>query len=518
MSAGSVAPGISAAAPAEGRNPSEVMAAVDLGSNSFHMVVARLQHGQLTIVDRLRDMVRIASGLDAHGRLRSDARVRALESLHRFGERLRDMHAHQVRVVGTNTLRRARDAKPFLAAAEQALGHPVEIISGIEEARLIYVGVSHHVPDADGPMLVIDIGGGSTELIIGRGYEPRYLESLYIGCVDLSRRFFARGRFSAKRFDKARLAVRLELRPVIAGFRSLGWETAVGSSGTIRAAERVARSLGLSDGGLSVDALETLIEAVIQAGGIGHLHLPDFNTEREPVFPGGLAILVETMAGLGIERLNVSDGALREGLLYDMLGRIQRQDARDRTIRAMQRRYSVDEAQARRVETTALALLEQTAESWALNEASPRRLLVWAAGLHEAGLDIAHTKYHEHGAYLIAHADLPGFGRLEQRLLSILVGCHRRKIERFDTDDLPHGVRTPLFRLMILFRLAVLLNRSRSPVELPAIRLRIAPRGLEIGFPVRWLAGNHLTRADLKQEKAWLKAVGFRLRVKALPD
>ena len=170
------------------------MAAVDLGSNSFHMVVARLQHGQLTIVDRLRDMVRIASGLDAHGRLRREARVRALESLHRFGERLRDMHAHQVRVVGTNTLRRARDAKPFLAAAEQALGHPVEIISGIEEARLIYVGVSHHVPDADGPMLVIDIGGGSTELIIGRGYEPRHLESLYIGCVDLSRRFFARGR------------------------------------------------------------------------------------------------------------------------------------------------------------------------------------------------------------------------------------------------------------------------------------------------------------------------------------
>ena len=492
------------------------MAAVDLGSNSFHMVVARLQHGQLTIIDRLREMVRIASGLDARAGLDRRTQEHALDCLRRFGERLRDMQAHQVRVVGTNTLRRARRAENFLTSAEEALGHPVEIISGIEEARLIYVGVSHHAPNADGQMLVIDIGGGSTELIIGKGYEPRRLESLFIGCVELSSRFFDGGKASAKRFEKARLAVRLELRPVVARFRSMGWETAVGSSGTIRAAERVTRALGLIQGGLTIDALEGLIGEIIRAKGLRNLQLPDFDAQRGPVFSGGLAILVEMMACLKIDELNVSDGALREGLLYDMLGRIQHQDARDRTISAMQQRYHVDEAQAKRVEATASLLLRQVAEAWNLQDESLERILGWAARLHEVGLDIAHTKYHQHGAYLIANVDLPGFGRLEQRLLSILVGSHRRKIERFDTDDIPQGMRKTAFRLMILFRLAVLLNRSRSPMESPEIRLKASTRALEIRFPREWLAENHLTRADVAQERIWLQSLGFKLRVGTL--
>jgi len=491
------------------------MAAVDLGSNSFHMVVARLQQGQLAIVDRLREMVRIASGLDARGGLDPGAQERALDCLRRFGERLRDMQAHQVRVVGTNTLRRARRAESFLTMAEEALGHPVEIISGIEEARLIYVGVSHHVPNAEGQMLVIDIGGGSTELIIGKGYEPQHLESLFIGCVELSSRFFSEGKVTAKRFAKARLAARLELRPVIAGFRSLGWDAAVGSSGTIRAAERVARSLGLIEGGLTVDALESLIGEIIRAKNIRNLRLPDFDVQRAPVFSGGLAILVEVMAGLEIDQLQVSDGSLREGLLYDMLGRIQHQDARDRSISAMQQRYHVDGAQASRVEATALSLLEQIQESWGLQEESLERILGWSARLHEVGLDIAHSKYHQHGAYLIANADLPGFGRLEQQLLAILVGCHRRKIERFDTQEIP-GMRKQAFRLMILLRLAVLLNRSRSPVESPEIQLKPSSRGLEIRFPEEWLARNHLTRADLDQERVWLQSVGLKLKVRTL--
>lgn len=492
------------------------MAAVDLGSNSFHMVVARLQQGQLTIVDRLREMVRIASGLDARGRLDRESQERALDCLRRFGERLRDMHAHQVRVVGTNTLRRARRADKFLALAEEALGHPVEVISGIEEARLIYIGVSHHVPNADGQMLVIDIGGGSTELIIGKGYEPQRLESLYIGCVELSSRFFGRGKASAKRFDKARLAVRLELSPVMARFRSMGWDIAVGSSGTIRAAENVARSLGLIEGGLTLGALETLISEIIDARGVRNLRLPEFNVQRGPVFAGGLAILVETMACLEIDELHVSEGSLREGLLYDMLGRIQHQDARDRTISAMQQRYHVDEAQANRVEATALQLLDQVAKPWKLEGESMKRTLVWAARLHEVGLDIAHSKYHQHGAYLIANADLPGFGKLEQQLLSILVGCHRRKIERFETDSIPSSMRRSAFRLMILFRLAVLLNRNRSPTDSPEFRLDVSDRSLEIRFRKKWLARNHLTRADLDQEKSWLESVGFRLRVRTL--
>ena len=487
------------------------MAAVDLGSNSFHMVVARLRHGQFTIIDRIREMVRLASGLDAGGGLSDRVAARALDCLGRFGERLRDMHAHRVRVVGTNTLRRARRAGNFRRAAEAALGHPVEVISGIEEARLIYVGVSHHVPSADDQMLVIDIGGGSTELIIGEGYEPRYLESLFMGCVGLSARFFEDGRVSAMRFERARLAARLELQPVIAPFRSLGWKTAVGSSGTIRAAESVARGLGLIEGGLTVDALKTLMGEVNRAGGVQNLDLPEFNPQRAPVFPGGLVILLETMIGLGIDELQVSDGALREGLLYDMLGRIQRQDARDRTIDAMQSRFNVDRTQAQQVETSALDLLTQVQAAWGLEAPTNARALAWAARLHEVGLDIAHAKHHQHAAYLIANADLPGFNRLEQLQLAIVVGHHRRKLDGFSAAELPASLRKPALRLTVLFRLAVLLNRSRRVVESPPIHLSVAGKRLEVRFERTWLEENHLTRADLEQERVWLEALGFQL-------
>lgn len=489
------------------------MAAVDLGSNSFHMVLARLHHGQLTIVDRLREMVRIASGLDKRSRLDYVTQERALDCLRRFGERLRDMQAHQVRVVGTNTFRKARRSKNFMKAAEEALGHPVDVISGIEEARLVYLGVSHHVAQVDGPILVIDIGGGSTELIIGEGHEPKRLESLFMGCVELSSRFFDHGKFTRRRFARARLAARLELRPVAAQFHRTGWQMAVGSSGTIRAAARVARNLGFLEAGITVEALEAIIEEMIKARHIERLQLPEFNVERAPVFSGGLAILVETMICLGIEELAVSEGALREGLLYDMLGRIQHEDARDRSIRAMQLRFHGDEAQSERVRATALELQNQVREPWRLNDESLERVLGWAAQVHEVGLDISHAKYHEHGAYLIANTDLPGFGRLEQVLLSILVGYQRRKIDSFDIGELPAGWREKAIRLTILFRLAVLLNRSRSPAELPEIRLLPSSRSLRVRFPKEWLASNYLTQADLKQERVWLKGIGFRLRI-----
>ena len=493
--------------------PPAVMAAVDLGSNSFHMVVARLRHGQFTIIDRIREMVRLASGLDARGTLSTSAAGRAIDCLERFGERLRDMHASRVRVVGTNTLRRAMRARSFLKAAQAALGHPVEVISGIEEARLIYLGVSHHVPSAGEQMLVIDIGGGSTELIIGEGFEPRYLESLFMGCVGLSGRYFGGSEVSAARFGKAQLAARLELQPVIATFQSMGWNTAVGSSGTIRAAERAARSMGLIENGLTVDAVETIIDEVIRAGGVRQLGLADFNPRRAPVFPGGLVILRETMAGLGIGELQVSDGALREGLLYDMLGRIQRHDARDQTINGLQRRFHVDRAQARRVESSALALLAQVDADWGVAGKFYTRILIWAARLHELGLDIAHAKHHRHAAYLIANADLPGFNQLEQHLLAIVVGHHRRKLDGFGTDELPSSMRKAALRLTVLFRLAVLLNRSRCTVESSPILLRASGKRLKVLFDRVWLEENHLTRADLEQERAWLKAVGVKLRV-----
>ncbi|HJR69978.1 MAG TPA: exopolyphosphatase [Gammaproteobacteria bacterium] len=494
-------------------DPAEVMAAVDLGSNSFHMVVARNQHGEPSIVDRLREMVRLASGLDGDKMLDEASQERALACLHRFGQRLRDMRAHQVRIVGTNTLRKARNGAAFLAKAEEALGHPVEVISGIEEARLIYLGVSHHTESTGGANLVIDIGGGSTELIIGEGYEPQHLESLYVGCVGISRAHFDDGKLSAKRFDRARLAVRLELRPVAATFRRRGWKRAIGSSGTIRAAADVARELGLADRGVTATAVEAIIEELIKARRSDELRLPGLGAERAPVFAGGVAILAEVMSMLRIEHLDISNGALREGLLYDMLGRLHDEDARERSIRAMQRRYHVDLEQAARVESTAAVLLEQVARSWQLSGALFRQLLVWAACLHEVGLDIAHARYHHHGGYVVANSDLPGFAQLEQKMLASLVTLHRRKLDDPFLDELPGTWRAPAFKLIVLLRLAVLLNRSRSPSDLPTIGLVPGKDSLELRFPAGWLDANPLTAADLAQETEWLASRGFELKI-----
>jgi exopolyphosphatase/guanosine-5'-triphosphate,3'-diphosphate pyrophosphatase len=497
-------------------DPAEVMAAVDLGSNSFHMVVARARHGQLTIVDRLREMVRLASGLNDYGYLDNPSQDRALACLRRFGQRLRDMHAGQVRVVGTNTLRRARNAEAFLSSAEEALGHPVEVISGMEEARLIYLGVSHHVDGRDGPNLVVDIGGGSTELIIGEGFEPKRLESLAIGCVGLSRRFFDSGRLSRKRFDRARMAVRLELRPVAASFQRYGWAQAIGSSGTIRTAGEIAEKLGLVDRGISAAAVEDIIERMIAARRIDDVKLPGLGAERAPVFAGGVAILGEILGGFSIGHMSVSDGALREGLLYDMLGRLRHEDARELSIRAFQQRFHVDEDQADRVEATAAALFAMAAERWQINEERYGLLLTWAARLHEVGLDISHSKYHLHGGYLLANADLPGFVRMEQQLLAALVAAHRRKIDEQTLANVPARWQTALFRLIVLLRLAVLLNRSRSPVVLPPFELTVSAQQLELRFPKSWLADNPLTQADLVQEQTWLQERGFELRLGVL--
>jgi exopolyphosphatase/guanosine-5'-triphosphate,3'-diphosphate pyrophosphatase len=488
------------------------MAAVDLGSNSFHMIVARLQHGQLVVIDRLREMVRLASGLRADGTLDPASESRALQCLQRFGERIRTMHAERVRVVGTNTLRRTRNSQAFLAAAEAALGHPVEVIAGIEEARLIYQGVAHSLPAADGRTLVVDIGGGSTELIVGQGFEPERLESLFMGCVGISQRFFDE-KLTAKRFDRARLAVRLELRPIEHSFRGWGWEQAVGSSGTIRAAARVAEALGLAEGGLDAAALEAIIARIIDMKKVARLSLPGLDSERAPVFAGGVAILVEVMETLGITRLGVSDGALREGLLYDMIGRLSHEDARERTVRAMRARYHVDPAQAGRVAATAERLLSGVAQAWGLTDERYSQALQWSAQLHEIGLDIAHTKYHQHGAYLLRNADLPGFGRKEQLLLATLVGGHRRKLSDLSFADLSEGQRQPALKLLVLLRLAALLERSRTDTQLPPLELRASHQSLEILFPPDWLEANRLTLADLEQEKSFLAEVGFDLRI-----
>jgi exopolyphosphatase/guanosine-5'-triphosphate,3'-diphosphate pyrophosphatase len=493
---------------------SDVIAAVDLGSNSFHMVVARYSHGQLVVVDRLREMVRLAAGVDEDGRIDKDVAARALACLERFGQRLRDMHASRVRVVGTNALRIARRKQAFLERAREALGFPIEIVSGIEEARLIYSGVAHHLPSEAGHRLVIDIGGGSTELIIGERHEPLELESLQMGCVSMSQRFFADGRISPKRVARARLAARLELEPVQTPFQRRGWERAVGSSGTVRAIAESLREV-VPSGGTTITpaSLEALLERLTEAGHIRAIELQAVTDERRPVFPGGVVILAEIVQALGLEQMRFVEGALRDGLLYDMVGRMTRADARERTVGSMQRRYHVDIEQAERIESTALQFLTQVSSAWGLSDPLAELSLRWAARLHEIGLDVAHNSYHRHGAYLLDNADMPGFAREEQPLIARLVGNHRRKLGLEHLEDLiPPWDRLALF-LIVLLRLAVLLHRGRSPTALPEIELSARGHTLEARFPPRWLREHPLTAADLQLEIAYLRAQRLRLRV-----
>lgn len=477
------------------------------------MVVGELRFGQLTIIDRLRETVRLAEGLTTHGDLAPAARARALECLSRFGERLRDMHASSVRAAGTSALRRARDSESFREEAENMLGHPIEVISGREEARLIYKGVSHSLPPNAGFRLVLDIGGGSTELILGEGNEPRALESLHMGCVWMTETYFKDGKISASSFEKAQLAARLKLRPVKAYFRNYTEVEAIGTSGTIIATESVARELGfIESNDLTPKAVEQLIEQVLKFDHVDQINLPGLPERRAQVWPGGLAILAELLRALKISRLRISDGALREGLLYDYLGRLQHEDARERSVRAMARRFNVDLNQSQRVTDTACMLLEKCKSGWQLTSQLASDILGWATALHEIGLDISHSGFQRHGAYIVENADMPGFPRAEQKILAFLIENQRQVINLQPCQALPKVWHRSALRLMILLRIAVLLNRSRTSKVIPSIDLSVNECEIELVFPENWLAANPLTIADLDRERTYLESIGYTLK------
>jgi len=491
----------------------EIIAAVDLGSNSFHMIVGELRHGQLAILDRLRETVRLAEGLSADGNLSDDARNRALDCLSRFGERLKDMQAGSVRVAGTSTIRRVGDNSSFIAEAEAHLGHPIEVVSGIEEARLIYSGVSHSLPPTDGMRLVSDIGGGSTEVILGQASTPRALESLHMGCVSMTERYFPDGRISRWGFNQARMAARLELRPVKAFFRGDSDVQAIGTSGTILATAAVLQELGLVDAGITLPAVDALIDKVAEFDSVSDISLNGLSDRRAQVWPGGLSILAELLNTLRIDVMHISDGAMREGLLYDLLGRLQHEDARERTVSAVASRFQIDGDQADRVARVAGDLHLQCREVWQLESELAGKMLAWASRLHEIGLDISHDGYQRHGAYIAEHADLPGFPQAEQRFLATLIGGQRHRIDASRFDALPQSWRTAALRLLIVLRLAVLLNRSRTATDLPSVSLSVEQNGLRIGCDTAWLKDNPLTVADLAREQEFLARVGYDLQL-----
>lgn len=494
------------------KKPPRCVAAVDLGSNSFHMIVCSLNDGKLQTVDRLREMVRLADGLDNKNVLDHDTQKRALACLERFGQRIRDFPHESVRAVGTNTLRKAKNAPQFLEKAEQALGYPIHIISGIEEARLIYQGVAHSVGSTGDLRLVVDIGGGSTEYIIGKEDIPKKKESLSMGCVIMSKRFFAYGKLSKNDFNKAILFVDQQLEPFQKKFHRKHWDQAIGSSGTFRSIDKVLQAKGWSNNGITLSGLELLVAHIRQCTHINELNLPDLDNERLPVFTGGVAIAYATFKNLGIEQMSVADGALREGLIQDLLGRIYDRDIRSATAKTLAERYHTDQQHTDRIKQTVSYILNQlNYESCLFNNPQAAQFLDWAGELHEIGHDIAHNQYHKHSAYIIEHGDLAGFATQDQVLLSTIVRYHKRKFSRSPFNELPAPWNNLAAFMTIVLRLAVVLRRNRQEHDLPEFKIAITKSRIELHFPGDWLLGAPLTHADLIQEADYLKAAGFKL-------
>ncbi|MWV14525.1 exopolyphosphatase [Pseudomonas sp. L-22-4S-12] len=490
-----------------------LIAAIDLGSNSFHMVLAKAEHGEVRILERLGEKVQLAAGIDEQRLLSEEAMARGLDCLSRFGQLIQGLPQGAVRIVGTNALREARNRAEFIRRAEALLGHQVDVISGREEARLIYLGVSHSMPDNPGKRLVADIGGGSTEFIVGQRFEPLLRESLQMGCVSYTQRYFRDGKVTAARYAQAYTAARLELMTIEQGLQRLGWQEAVGASGTIRAVGLAIQAGGLGSGEINPEGLAWLKRKVLKLGDVEKLDLDGIKPDRRQIFPAGLAIAEAIFDALDLQRMDHSEGALREGVLYDLLGRHHHEDVRERTLGALMERYHVDLQQAARVEAKALSALEQVSEAWQLDDEWHRDLLQWAARVHEIGLDIAHYHYHKHGAYLIEHSDLPGFSRQDQLMLALLVRGHRRNIpkERF-AEFGEEGIK--LLRLCVLLRFAILFHHIRGTQEMPRLKLQAGPQSLDLTFPEGWLDANPLTQADFALEAEWLTRIGFVLTMR----
>ncbi len=501
---------------AEPLRDGDMLAAVDLGSNSFHMVVARYTLGQLRIVDRLRETVRLAEGLDGKGGLTLEVRQRALECLSRFGQRIRDIPPQHVRAVATNTVRALSAPQAFLVPAETALGHAIEVVSGREEARLVYLGVAHAQPPKNGQLrLVIDIGGGSTECIIGSGFDAIERESLQVGCVASTRRFFGNGRLSRRRWNEALVEVTAEFQQFAGAYRALGWQEALGSSGTNKAIGDICAAMKLTKGSVTAEALPQVRDALLRAGRIEDIDLPGLSDDRRPIIAGGVLVLEAAFAALGLQRMAVSKAALREGVLHDMVGRISDDDPRDASVAALMLRYGVDAEQALRVEQTALQLFDQVAPAWGLGP-DDRLMLGWAARLHEVGLAIAHSQYHVHGAYILENSDIAGFSRQEQQFLASLVRAHRRKVSRSAFNALPDRLLAQARRSTALLRIAVLLHRGHEARDIPRLDAAAAGRSLAVALSKDWLEPRPLLRADLAGEPADAAALDVALAFERL--
>lgn len=500
---------------------SDLVAAVDLGSNSFRLLVAQATNTasgtQLRPLDTLREPVRLAAGLTDNKLLGNDAYQRGLSAMHRFGERIRGFDPMRVRAVATNTLRVAKNAQQFVHDAEKALGFPIEVIAGVEEARLIYIGAAHEVPSVQGNRLVVDIGGGSTELIIGKNYEPKLLESLYIGCVSHSMRFFPKGNIDAHAFREAELAARREIQIISGSYLKAGWKQVIGSSGTARAlADLIAdnnlngNSHGLtmgrvngSSGLITRDGLRAMKKHLLKYENVNHVELIGLKEDRRMVWPGGLAIMIAVFDELGIDIMEVTDAALRVGVLYDLLGRSQHHDMRYVTVEHFMQRYAVDREQANRVGRLATEFLSQLPSSDSESRVDNIALLQWAANLHEIGLSISHNGYHKHSAYIAGNADMPGFSKNDQaRLAALLIG-HAGKLGK-----LVNNGNFKDWRMLFCLRLAQVLCRGRNDGDFPKVKISEHDGSYAVSLSKDWADEHPLTEFSLRKEAAEWERVG----------
>ncbi|MFT0211488.1 exopolyphosphatase [Pseudomonas sp. F1_0610] len=487
-----------------------LIAAIDLGSNSFHMVLAKTDQQGFRILERIGEKVQLAAGIDDNLQLHEDAMQRGLDCLGRFAQLIQELPQGAVRIVGTSSLRVAHNRQDFIERAQALIGHEVEVIAGREEARLIYLGVSHTLPNTPGKRLVVDIGGGSTEFIIGQHFESQLRGSLQMGCVAYTKKFFADGKITADAYKKAYTAARLELMDLEASVARMGWQEAVGSSGTIRSIGHALGAAGLTEGGVSKEGIAWLKRKVLKLDHVNDVNIAGVKADRAAILPAGLAILDAIFDALSVEAMGISDGALREGVLYDLLGRYQHEDVRERSLLGLMERSHVDMQQAERVEAMAVEVYEQVKQPWQLEEEWHIEMLRWAARVHEVGLDIAHYHYHKHGAYLVEHSDLDGFSRKEQQMLALIVRGHRRNIpvdrfKAFGKDG------EELIRLCIILRVALVLRHIRGAVEIPTPQINVEKEAINVTFPDGWLEENSLTAADFVKESQWLARIGYSL-------
>ncbi len=490
----------------------ETVAAIDLGSNSFHMIVARLEEsGTLSIIDRLRESVRLGGGLDKNGIINQSAQDRAFQCLETFAQRIRDLPPSAVRIAGTNTLRVAENAAIFVNKAEEILGHPIEIIEGREEARLIYLGVAHGLATKKGKRLVIDIGGGSTEFIVGSSMTPLRRESLYTGCVSASKHFFDDGKITKKAMKAAEMDAALVLLPQANDFKSGQWDEAIGCSGTIKAIRNIVHEQGWCLNGITYKSLQKLRDALIDAKHIDNLKLSGLVESRRPVIAGGLSVLIAIFKTLDIERMEVSDQSMREGLLYDLVGRITHHDVRDATVEATMSRWGIDIEQANRITATVEKLCASACKQWSIEDEQIQLLVKWASMLHELGLQVSHNNYHKHGAYILQNADMQGFSRQEQALLAALVLSHRSKFRVDDFKQLMKPFIKAGKHMCVLLRIAVLLHRGRTNQSIPEIDITVNNKNVNLCFPEGWLDEHSMTLADLNKEIDHLADAGYKL-------